>query len=61
MKLTCFRNGGDSFEAMPMGENVIKTDFETVRDGAQYHRLLLATAREGEDGVLNTVMNFRVS
>ena len=44
-----------------MGENVIKTDFETVRDGAQYHRLLLATAREGEDGVLNTVMNFRVS
>ena len=23
MKLTCFRNGGDRFEALPMGENVI--------------------------------------
>jgi len=43
------------------GENVIKTDFETVRDGPEYHRLLLATALEGGGGVLNTVMNFRVS
>jgi hypothetical protein len=46
MKLTCFRNGGDRFEALRMGENVIKTDFKTVRDGAEYNRLFVATARE---------------
>jgi hypothetical protein len=33
-----------------MGVNVIKTDFKTVRDGAEYNRLLQATAREGERG-----------
>jgi len=61
MKLTCFPNGGDGFEALPMGENVIKTDFETVRDDAEYRRLLLVTAREVVGGVLNTVINFRGS